>query len=191
MAGGPSAAVSRPITEAEALELEVLEPEALAPDSALRGFTNLLVVSPFADGTYWFLQRPLVYEDSAPHRITVKRYFVTDFASIPRFLWSLLPKWDGYGTPSVVHDYLYWERKGRTRREADRVMLSAMKDQNVGALKRCLIYGALRVFGGLAWRSNARKKAAGQLAYVLPGQPRPQPVETWAAYKKRVGHPDP
>jgi hypothetical protein len=103
VASGPSAAVSRPIPASEALEF----------DRSLRGFTNLLVVSPFAEGTYWFLQASLVYEDSAPHLITVPRYFVTDFASIPRFLWSLLPKWDGYGTPSVVHDYLYWERGAR------------------------------------------------------------------------------
>jgi len=165
--------------------------EALELDRALRGFTNLLVVSPFAEGTYWFLQAPLVYEDSAGHRIPVPTYFVTDFASIPRFLWSLLPKWDGYGTTSVVHDYLYWERKGFTRREIDRIMLSAMEDQKVGLLKRRVIYGALRLFGVFAWRSNAKKKAAGQLAYVLAGQPLPQPVETWPDYKRRVGHPDP
>jgi hypothetical protein len=36
-----------------------------------------------------------------------------------------------------------------------------------------------------------RSWAAGQLAYVLPVHPLPQPVETWRDYKKRVGHPDP
>jgi hypothetical protein len=70
-------------------------------------------------------------------------------------------------------------------------MLRAMKDQGVGVLKRCLIYGALRAVGGIAWRNDARKKATGQLADVLDGPPLPQPVETWAAYKNRVGHPDP
>jgi hypothetical protein len=152
--------------------------EARQADRSFRGFTNLLVVSPFADGTYWFLQARLVYEDSAPRTIGVDRHFVTDFASIPRFLWSLLPKWDGYGLPSVVHDFLYWEHKGRTRRQADQVMLRAMKDQRVGVLKRSLIYGALRLLGGIARRRNAKKKAAGQLAYVLDGPPLPQPVET-------------
>ena len=170
---------------------EAIELEADQADRFFRGFTNLLVVSPFADGTYWFLQTRLVYEDSAPRTIRVDRHFVTDFASIPRSLWSVLPKWDGYGLPSVVHDFLYWERKGRSRRQADHVMLDAMKDQGVGVLKRGLIYGALRLLGGIAWRRNARTKAAGQLAYVLDSSPLPQPVETWAAYKKRVGHPDP
>jgi hypothetical protein len=179
IAGSASAARSRPIGTSKSFV------------GFTTGFTNLLIVSPFAEGTYWFLQSPLIYEDSASNTVTVPVNFVTDFASIPRILWSLLPKWDGYGLPSVVHDYLYWERKGRTRRNVDQLMLSAMKDQHVEAFRRCLIYTALRLFGGCAWSKNAKRKAAGQLGYVLSDKPPPQPTESWADYKQRVGHPDP
>jgi hypothetical protein len=149
------------------------------------GFTNLLIVSPFAEGTYWFLQSPLVYEDSASNEIVVSRYFVTDFASIPRFLWLLLPKWDGYGMPSVVHDYLYWEQQGHNRYFADNVLLSAMKDQSVAKWKRVVIYRTLRLFGFFAWRGNAKQRAANGARYVH-GDQLPTPTEPWSAYEKRT-----
>ena len=34
--------------------------------------------------------------------------FMTDFASIPRPLWSILPQWGRYGNAAVVHDFGYW-----------------------------------------------------------------------------------
>lgn len=168
---GGNAAVSRPIMAEHAF--------------MAAGFTNLLIVSPFAEGTYWFLQSPLVYEDSASNEIIVSRYFVTDFASIPRFLWSLLPKWDGYGMPAVVHDYLYWEQQGHNRYTADNVLLSAMKDQSVTKWKCVVIYYALRLFGFFAWRSNAKQKTIGTSHYVH-GDQLPKPTEPWSAYEKRV-----
>jgi hypothetical protein len=35
--------------------------------------------------------------------------FVTDFASIPRAFWSILPPIDNYAKAAVIHDWLYWE----------------------------------------------------------------------------------
>jgi hypothetical protein len=173
MASGGNASISRPVQSGRFA-------------AAAGGFTNLLVVSPFAEGVYWFLHAPLIYEDSASNEIVVARYFVTDFASIPRFLWLLLPKWDGYGMPSVVHDYLYWEQQGHNRCMADNVLLSAMKDQDVAKWKCVVIYYALRLFGFFAWRDNARQKATGTSHYVRTDQPLPGPTEPWLAYETRI-----
>jgi len=65
--------------------------------------------------------------------------FVTDFASIPRPLWWLLPKWGKYGKAAVIHDYLYRHKTYDVktslggslrvpigRKRADQIMLEAM-----------------------------------------------------------------
>jgi hypothetical protein len=74
-------------------------------------FKNFVKVSPFADGENWFLVEDLDYEVRDTGKIvTVPAGFVTDFASIPRPFWSILPTWGKYGPPAVVHDFLYWDQ---------------------------------------------------------------------------------
>jgi len=46
--------------------------------------------------------------------------FVTDFASTPRALWSVIPPTGRYQLAAVVHDFLYWDQ-GCTREQADTV----------------------------------------------------------------------
>ena len=43
-------------------------------------------------------------------RIEVAEGFETDFASVPRLLWVVLPKWGKYGNAAMVHDWLYWKQ---------------------------------------------------------------------------------
>lgn len=79
--------------------------------------------------------------------------FRTDFASIPRFFYRILPPTgDGpkadYGPAAVIHDLLYRRGGGRTsRRYADDVFLAAMKKSGVSAWKRQAMYRAVRAFG--------------------------------------------
>ena len=135
-------------------------------------FGNLPELSPFADGKYWFLRSPLEWESKDGTKVTVPAGFVTDMASIPRFLWVILPPWGRYGNAAIVHDFLYWDQQ-MSRREADLVMYEGMQDMKVGCLKRFLIYRSLRLFGWVAWRKNTSLKASGKKRILasLPTDP--------------------
>ncbi len=93
--------------------------------------------------------------------IDVPRGFETDFASVPRFFWRIVPPWGRYSPAAVVHDYLYFTGKV-TRAEADRVFLGHMERLGVPLWKRTVMYRALRFFGGSAWdecRRNEKVKS--------------------------------
>jgi hypothetical protein len=167
----------------------VLAAAALALASA-RGhaqqvFETLVVVSPLAEGDQWFLREKLVWLSDSGHRVCVPQNFVTDFASVPRLLWTLLPQWDGYGPAAVMHDYLYWAQIV-PRAEADRYMLEAMRDQRVSLLKRWIVYAGVKAGGWIAWRANTRHKAAGERR-VIPAALTPDHAAiTWQQIRKDI-----
>ena len=133
------------------------------PSNETRGFTSALVVTPLADGKTWVLMHRFCYhigrKDSLD-MIHVEAGFMTDFASIPRPFWAVLPTWGKYGNAAVVHDWLYW-KQDRSRKAADRIMLEAMDSLSVPKWQRYAIYWAVRVFGWLAWKRNAWDRADG------------------------------
>ncbi len=145
-------------------------------------FTAPLVVTPLNDGKSWLIlyssddEQRFAYEVGAEGSgivIEPPARFVTDFASIPRFLWWLLPAWGRYGQAAVIHDYLYgggtivWDTDEPmslsmelcippTRKNADQIMLEAMGVLNVKLWKKRLIYRGVRLGGWYAWRKNRR-----------------------------------
>jgi hypothetical protein len=126
-------------------------------------FKDLVEVSPFADGDHWFLTKDLRYEIlNTGIIVTVPRGFVTDFASIPRPFWSLLRPWGKYGPPAVIHDFLYWDQQC-TREQADRIMMLAMQESDVGWLRTKLVHMTLRAAGAFAWKSNRKARERGTL----------------------------
>jgi len=145
-------------------------------------FTDALVVSPLADGKTWVLMRQFGYEVGTPGSgdvINCRIGFMTDFASIPRPFWIILPKWGKYGNATVIHDWLYWSQ-ARPRREADRILFEAMGVLEVPGWQRYPIYWAVRLFGGMAWARNRWDREAGFdrvtsvvtiKALQLPGRP--------------------
>ncbi len=126
-------------------------------------FTEALVISPLADGKTWVLINPFGYEigkEGSGDLISVKPGFMTDFASIPRLFWAILPKWGKYGNAAVIHDWLYWSQK-KSRKESDNIMLEAMTVLTVKKWKKKLIYYAVRLFGWIAWKRNRWDRNAG------------------------------
>jgi hypothetical protein len=126
-------------------------------------FTEPLLVSPLTDGRTWVVMRPFGYDvgaEGSGDRVEVAVGFMTDFASAPRPLWIVLPKWGKYGNASVIHDWLYWTQE-RSRCEADRIFLEGMRVLQVGRATRGAIYAAVRVFGWLAWLRNRADRLAG------------------------------
>jgi hypothetical protein len=60
----------------------------------MSSFTTRLELSPLDDGRRWELLAPFEYHvgcEGSGIVIVVPAGFVTDFASIPRFLWAILP----------------------------------------------------------------------------------------------------
>jgi hypothetical protein len=107
--------------------------------------------------------------EGSQDQITVPVGFETDFASVPRVFWAILPKWGKYGNAAVIHDWLYWEQ-GRSRPAADAVFLEAMAVLGVSAVVRQTMYTAVRLFGWLAWYRNQADRADGynRVLSILP-----------------------
>jgi hypothetical protein len=126
-------------------------------------FTEALVVTPLADGKTWVILREFGYdvgEEGSGDHIAVAIGFQTDFATIPRVFWVVLPRWGRYGNASVIHDWLYWTQT-RPRKEADDIFLEGMSVLEVGALSKYLIYTSVRLFGFIAWYRNEADRAVG------------------------------
>jgi len=135
-------------------------------------FTDILTVSPLADGRTWVTRKEFGYDigkEDSGNSIDVPIGFMTDFASIPRPLWAFLPRWGKYGNAAVIHDYCYWEQRF-TRKESDIIFREAMQVLEVPGYKRFLIYHAVRLGGWLAWSGNNQKKKQGisRIAAIMP-----------------------
>ena len=93
--------------------------------------------------------------ESLGYKITVKKGFDFDGASIPQALWSL------YGNPlsgkfriaALVHDALY-ASEYFPRELADAIFLDLMKQHGVGYIKRQTMYYAVRSAGWYVWRGH-------------------------------------
>lgn len=83
--------------------------------------------------------------------------FVTDFASVPRFFWRVLPPWGRYLRAAVCHDFLYYSGV-TTRADADATFLAMMEGDGVSWWRRWAMYAAVRGFGGIPWRAHRGKE---------------------------------
>jgi len=137
---------------------------------------------PFSDGRTWIVKQPMIYrigvsEDS----VVIPRGFVTDMASIPPVLQSIIQQNGPYQLPAVVHDYLYW-RQDCSREQSDRILLLAMTEHDVSKPHRTAIYDAVRAAGQFAWAANAKERAQ-HLLRIIPANRLDIPSRTfWPQY---------
>ena len=103
----------------------------------------------------WEICKEFSYQDDKLGiKVTVPKGAKTDFASIPRVFWPILPPVGRYSKAAVVHDYLY--RNGLfTRKDCDLVFLHAMEELNVAKWKRVIMYRAVRLFGKSAYKGKS------------------------------------
>jgi hypothetical protein len=118
---------------------------------AQRTFQLPLIVE-YVDGDTWVVKAPFSYV-SPRITIHVPAGFQTDFASVPRFFWRILPRTDKrIGKPSIIHDYIYKEPSIKfTRKQADEEFREAMACVGANAFDRNIAYAAVRVGGARAW----------------------------------------
>ena len=97
--------------------------------------------------------------ESLGYRVTVKKGFDFDGASIPKWLWSIYgsPLNGNYVVASLIHDGLYASQKV-SKRVSDKIFLDIMKQSNVGYIKRTSMYLAVKMFGGKDWKEASEYK---------------------------------
>lgn len=105
----------------------------------------------------WRVEREFTYHigtENSNETITVPIGTVTDFASVPRLFWILMPPDGVYTQAAVLHDFLY-QTQQYIRRKADYIFLEAMGILGVPRLQRQTMWLAVRLWGWIPW--NARK----------------------------------
>lgn len=99
----------------------------------------------------WVLYKPVNIILSNGEEITIPEGFVSDFASIPQFLWSILPPVGNSNIATLVHDFLYDTKYKNDRLFADKEMFFWMRKYNNSLLKTCLYFWGVRLFGKGWW----------------------------------------
>jgi hypothetical protein len=140
-------------------------------------FTEILTVSPLPDGKTWIIRKKFGYDigrEGGTEFVGVPVGFMTDFASVPRLLWSVIPRWGTYGNAAVIHDYCYWTRqvsvrrkrkiilKSISRKRADEIFFEGMGVLRAAFYYRYPIYWAVRMFGWYQWLVNLKKRRKGE-----------------------------
>lgn len=98
-------------------------------------------------------------ENDNNDKIIVPTNFITDFATVPKIFWSILPpngtKKNRYGKSAVLHDYCYDKscKYNFTRKEADDLFLESMKAVGVSKIVRYTLYYCVRWFGKSHYKS--------------------------------------
>ena len=115
-----------------------------------------LILEPLPDGTYRLADDFDVQVNA--YTFTIPKGFVTDGASIPRFLWRVCghPLESPRIYAAVVHDWLY--STGRvTRAEADEIYRALLIAYGVGSFRAYVEYYALRAFGGSHYNPQTKE----------------------------------
>ena len=100
-----------------------------------------------------------VVVESLGYKITVKKGFDFDGASMPKWLWSIYgsPLNGNYVVASLIHDGLYASQK-LSRELSDKIFLDLMKQHEVGYIKRQTMYYAVRMAGWYSWEQLTKEE---------------------------------
>ncbi|MFA5240508.1 MAG: DUF1353 domain-containing protein [Phycisphaerae bacterium] len=85
----------------------------------------------------------------------VPRGFITDLASVPRFLWPLYPPQDTRTIrPAILHDYMYQQYTGLSRIQADRIFYYGLLENGLSKSKSLKYYYGVRMVGWLFYTTS-------------------------------------
>lgn len=95
----------------------------------------------------------IVDEDGEVHWIVVPRGYVSDWSSIPRFLWVVFaPNYSEARRGAVLHDYIYSHLYWYYSKEfADKAMVALMEKDNASKASRTSFYWSVRLGGKGGW----------------------------------------
>ena len=112
-------------------------------------------------GNVLTLQEPLEFIWNG-HIVYVPAGFESDGVSTPRCLWSSISPAIHPQTlrAGIAHDYIYRTQPDDwTRKDADEMFYDLCRADGLGWWRAQKAYWGLRMFGGVAWRENANRKA--------------------------------
>lgn len=117
----------------------------------------------------WILYGPLkLYSRKLRRILLVEPGFETDFASIPRLLWRILPKngkWDG---AAVLHDAVYRGVLDLTKQQGDDLFNEVMILDKVPRWQRWALYRGVQLFGGHAYTRGHTTKGGSHAQVASP-----------------------
>lgn len=87
-------------------------------------------------------------------KITVKKGYKTDGASIPRAFYTIVgcPLMGLYVGSAIIHDALY-DSQLLSKEESDALFLQMLADNGVSKLKQKLMYWAVKYLGNSYWKN--------------------------------------
>jgi len=115
-------------------------------------FIGRLVTTSAGKRFRWKLTEPFGFVHSRG-RIDVPEGFETDFASVPRIFWSILPLTDAqYDQASVIHDYAVRNRRilGLRLVDCHRIFYEAMRCAGVPRFRANVMFRAVWCFNWIA-----------------------------------------
>ena len=88
--------------------------------------------------------------------VVVPKGFLTDGASVPRFLWRICghPMTTKRFPIAVTHDFIYAEGLGYTRQEADEIYRDGLIVLGFSSIVADIEYYPIRWFGGSHWEGG-------------------------------------
>lgn len=98
-----------------------------------------------------------VCEDGTVFDFIVPVGFETDFASIPRGLWNILPPQGKHSRAAVAHDYLYYTGMF-PRNISDKIFLIIMVALDVSRWRQRVMFRGVRVGAMFAWRKHRERR---------------------------------
>lgn len=122
----------------------------------MKRFTEKLIVEPLDDGEWrlvesfsfiTFIEPRTRKKGGMKFLIKVEAGETTDFASIPRFLWVIMPPYSpDYGKAAVIHDSIY-KKALFNKAWADKVFLEALGVLGCGKIKKYIMFIFVKLFG--------------------------------------------
>ncbi|WP_067545795.1 DUF1353 domain-containing protein [Nocardia crassostreae] len=112
------------------------------------GFVGGGLVVEEVDGEYWLLREPLIYRADV-QEFAIPSGFRTDFASVPRVLVWLIPRYGVYTRAAILHDFLI-RSAAVSKADADGIFRRAMREAGVSVPRRWMMWAAVRIASRLA-----------------------------------------
>ncbi|MGK8508469.1 DUF1353 domain-containing protein [Nocardia asiatica] len=94
------------------------------------------------DARFWRVTEPLVYR-GATEEFVVPAGFRTDFASVPRALIWLVPRYGVYTRAAILHDYLLGSKVVSVA-DADGIFRRSLHELGVSLPRRWMMWAAVR-----------------------------------------------
>lgn len=145
----------------------------ILPQIKTERFPMPLIVEALDGDNTWKVIGPFYCEDEELGRIETPLSELTDFGSIPRYLWGIISPFSRYRKPFMTHDTCYtyqmFNGKAITQKQADDCLLRGMKERDEQhnkicrwwekkfGLERATIFVALRAAGFSAWNQHTRE----------------------------------